>query len=31
MESRFSSFFSTFSAPHYVTPRALTGKIGFHF
>jgi hypothetical protein len=26
-----SNFFSTFSGTHYVTPRALTAEIGFHF
>jgi hypothetical protein len=25
------NFLSTFSGTHYVTPRALTGEIGFHF
>jgi hypothetical protein len=25
------NFFSTFSGTHYVTPRALTAEIGFHF
>ncbi|MBV9179837.1 MAG: TonB-dependent receptor, partial [Acidobacteria bacterium] len=25
------NFFSTFSGTHYVTPRTLTGEIGFHF
>jgi hypothetical protein len=25
------NFLSTFSGTHYVTPRTLTGEIGFHF
>jgi hypothetical protein len=25
------NFFSTFSGTHYVTPRTLTGELGFHF
>ena len=25
------NFLSTFSGTHYVTPRAMTGEIGFHF
>jgi len=25
------NFLSTFSGTHYVTPRAITGEIGFHF
>jgi hypothetical protein len=25
------NFLSTFSGTHYVTPRAITGQIGFHF
>ena len=25
------NFLSTFSGTHYVTPRAVTGEIGFHF
>jgi hypothetical protein len=25
------NYLSTFSGTHYVTPRALTGEIGFHF
>jgi hypothetical protein len=25
------NFLSTFSGTHYVTPRALTAEIGFHF
>lgn len=25
------NFFSTFSGTHYVTPRALTAEVGFHF
>jgi hypothetical protein len=25
------NFLSTFSGTHYVSPRALTGEIGFHF
>jgi hypothetical protein len=25
------NFLSTFSGTHYVTPRAITGTVGFHF
>jgi hypothetical protein len=25
------NFISTFSGTHYVTPRSITGQIGFHF
>ena len=25
------NFLSTFSGTHYVTPRTITGEIGFHF
>jgi hypothetical protein len=25
------NFLSTFSGTHYVTPRAITGEVGFHF